>query len=418
VPQEITLGTNLSMIGTTLNATGGAGAPGGSNTQVQYNNSGAFGGIANATTDGTTMTLTSPKVVTNIKDTNANTLLGITATASAVDYIGVKNSVTGVNPAVFVDGTDANISVRLEPKGSAGVDIGGNTTGYVPLSVINSSTGGKIWQIVNTGTSGLTSFFAPNSFLFYDNTDNKLPLDLSTTQVGTFSGALFGWWSDANNAGQGSFDTALARNAAGIVEIDNGTIGQYRDLLARNVNVTNRFSNNGISLANVVSNTGSSSNQTGFNVDQYLQGSNVTYAANQWATTGFYHCQFDMAKTAAGTAGPVITVRAGTAGTIADAAALTFTFAAGTAVADTAIIDVYLNIRNIGASGNVTGSCKIAHSLAATGLTSTGASGNGILTATGTGTFNSTTANQMGVSFNGGTSFSGTSVLTQSEYKQ
>ena len=41
----ITLGTNLSMSGATLNATGGGGgSPGGSTTQVQFNNAGAFAG--------------------------------------------------------------------------------------------------------------------------------------------------------------------------------------------------------------------------------------------------------------------------------------------------------------------------------------------------------------------------------------
>ena len=55
--EEITLGTNLSFTGTTLNAAGGGGgSPGGSNTQVQYNNSSAFGGSANLTFDGTTLT--------------------------------------------------------------------------------------------------------------------------------------------------------------------------------------------------------------------------------------------------------------------------------------------------------------------------------------------------------------------------
>src|SRR5215813_6065327 len=36
---------------------GGGGTPGGSNQQLQYNNSGAFGGIAGSTWDGTTLTL-------------------------------------------------------------------------------------------------------------------------------------------------------------------------------------------------------------------------------------------------------------------------------------------------------------------------------------------------------------------------
>ena len=51
-PVEITLGTGLSMSGTTLNSSGGSGTPGGSNTQLQYNNSGAFGGDSGSTTDG------------------------------------------------------------------------------------------------------------------------------------------------------------------------------------------------------------------------------------------------------------------------------------------------------------------------------------------------------------------------------
>lgn len=53
--QEIVLGTNLSMTGTVLNATGGGGggSPGGSTTQVQYNNAGAFDGAANVTIDAT-----------------------------------------------------------------------------------------------------------------------------------------------------------------------------------------------------------------------------------------------------------------------------------------------------------------------------------------------------------------------------
>lgn len=50
--EEITLGTNLSFTGTTLNAAGGGGGtPGGSTTQIQYNNAGAFGGSANLVWD-------------------------------------------------------------------------------------------------------------------------------------------------------------------------------------------------------------------------------------------------------------------------------------------------------------------------------------------------------------------------------
>lgn len=50
--EEITLGTNLSFTGTTLNASGG-GTPGGSTTEVQFNNAGAFDGDANFIWDDT-----------------------------------------------------------------------------------------------------------------------------------------------------------------------------------------------------------------------------------------------------------------------------------------------------------------------------------------------------------------------------
>lgn len=57
--QEITLGTNLSMSGTTLNAAGGGGgSPGGSTTQIQFNDAGAFGGDADLTWNSTTNDLT------------------------------------------------------------------------------------------------------------------------------------------------------------------------------------------------------------------------------------------------------------------------------------------------------------------------------------------------------------------------
>lgn len=68
----ITLGTNLSMSGTTLNATGG-GTPAGSTTQVQFNNAGAFGADADFTYNSTTNTLTvAGEVVTGNIQTNSS----------------------------------------------------------------------------------------------------------------------------------------------------------------------------------------------------------------------------------------------------------------------------------------------------------------------------------------------------------
>jgi hypothetical protein len=44
---DVAIGSNLTLSGGTLSATGGSGTPGGSTGQVQYNNAGAFGGLTN-----------------------------------------------------------------------------------------------------------------------------------------------------------------------------------------------------------------------------------------------------------------------------------------------------------------------------------------------------------------------------------
>jgi hypothetical protein len=47
--------------------------------------------------------------------------------------------------------------------------------------------------------------------------------------------AAFGWCASAATAYSDVADTALMRNAAGVVEVNNGTLGQFRDLIVRNL---------------------------------------------------------------------------------------------------------------------------------------------------------------------------------------
>ena len=56
----IALGTNLSMSGTTLNAAGGSGSPGGSTTQIQYKNAGAFAGATFVAIESNQLRLEAP----------------------------------------------------------------------------------------------------------------------------------------------------------------------------------------------------------------------------------------------------------------------------------------------------------------------------------------------------------------------
>lgn len=156
----------------------------------------------------------------------------------------------------------------------------------------------------------------------------------------------------------------------------------------------------------------STANQTGFTSDTYLTGSSISIPPALLRVGTTYYCAFDMAKTG-GTGAPTPIIRFGTNGTTADTARLTFTFGAGTAVADTGIFEVWAHVRTSGASGVMVGMCRCTHHLAATGLTNTGASGTGIILVT-SGSFDMTVASSIiGISFNGGASFGGTNTVVQ-----
>jgi hypothetical protein len=88
-------------------AGGGGGSPGGSNTQVQYNNSGAFGGISGFTTDGTRVT--------------ASTTIGVGAATPSTSGSGITF------PATQSSSTDVNTLDDYE-EGTWTPSIGGSAT--------------------------------------------------------------------------------------------------------------------------------------------------------------------------------------------------------------------------------------------------------------------------------------------------
>jgi hypothetical protein len=78
------------------------------------------GNIANAT-------LTSPKI-NEILDANGNEVLGLLSTASATDYLGIKNGIgVGVPLHISSEGSSANIGLHIQPKGTGLVTISDGT---------------------------------------------------------------------------------------------------------------------------------------------------------------------------------------------------------------------------------------------------------------------------------------------------
>jgi hypothetical protein len=100
----VTITTNAKGLITAASQTacaGGGGAPGGSTTQVQYNNAGAFAGITGATTNGTTLTLVAP-------------VLGTPASLTLTNATGLPNaSVIGLGTAAVVNTGTSGATIPL-----------------------------------------------------------------------------------------------------------------------------------------------------------------------------------------------------------------------------------------------------------------------------------------------------------------
>jgi len=153
-------------------------------------------------------------------------------------------------------------------------------------------------------------------------------------------------------------------------------------------------------------NAATSTPAAGFASDTYLAGSGIDIPDGKVQAKTFYKCKFRVSKTAAGTATPIVTVRIGTAGTTADATAtIAFTFAAGSAAADTGIFELSVVFQSVGSgtSAVIEGVCELRkNTITAAGIVAT-AVGNISLEGSSSG-FNSTTSGlKIGVSVNGGT---------------
>lgn len=100
---------------------------------------------------------------------------------------------------------------------------------YFSKRLDNSTLG--IWN-----NNGITSYRSVK-VLADDGSKFKILLSNQSLGVALTSDSPV-WWVSTDDINTGSQDVALRRNAAGVLEIDNGTAGQYRDLQLRAINPT------------------------------------------------------------------------------------------------------------------------------------------------------------------------------------
>ncbi len=170
-------------------AGGGGGTPGGANTQIQFNNSGAFGASANLTWDGTTLL--------------------------AQNSSGSAGAVSGTSPAIGVYGSTASTTGTAVMGESA--NSSGTNYGVRGLSASTAGTGVYGGAGANSGTNyGVygTSASASGYAGYFSNTADGWGL-YSLDDVGLAGSKYINWGATRGSTGYG------IRDNAGTIECKN-----------------------------------------------------------------------------------------------------------------------------------------------------------------------------------------------------
>jgi len=171
--------------------TGGGGTPGGSNTEVQFNNGGAFGGSANFTWNGTRMSTIAATIGSTLTP-DATSPLTIDAASTNSTYL-LQMGKNG-NPAYFRVDKDGNITDI--GGGAAPISNSGGkpyfSSGFVSPSWASSSEGNVILSTLGGSTLPWTLNASAST------TDNLVSLRVMGNNA-TTKGDIMQWTDNSSN---------------------------------------------------------------------------------------------------------------------------------------------------------------------------------------------------------------------------
>ena len=207
-------GKFLKADGTFAVPSGGGGSPGGSAGQVQWNDTGSFGGSSGITLTSTIATITNGRFVTGLNDSNGNELIKVTATGSAVNEITLANAATGNNPTITASGGDADVGLNFVPKGVGTIQVSG-----VPI-VTTTATQTLTNKTLTTPTIGDFT----NATHTHANNAGGGTLNASAIAAGTLATARGGFNLDVSGIAKGGIVTGSGAGTFAITTV--GTDGQ------------------------------------------------------------------------------------------------------------------------------------------------------------------------------------------------
>lgn len=187
--------------------------PGGSSGQVQYNNSGAFGGTPEFIVGAS---------VPSIQDSASLALLTFGTNGSAVNNIKISNAATTANPKLEVVGSDTNISLDINAKGAGSIKLNADYVEFSKQAYIRNANG--TW--LDLGTVG-------NSFIAFGQSGGNFAGNYFRQQIIQAVGLGFSHNGSAPTVG-------LWSPSSGLLEVWDGVgSGNYHlDLKLRNLILT------------------------------------------------------------------------------------------------------------------------------------------------------------------------------------
>lgn len=252
--EEITLGTNLSFTGTTLNAASGSTSPGGATTQVQFNNGGSFDGDANFIWDDTNSQLTLlgagtaalPTIGIGATDTGiyrqAVNTLGFTTAGSLkfiLDATSFRANNTGGGIVKFAAGTagapafswtgDTNTGIwNSAPDTIAFAASGATQFSISDLPALFGKVNFAVHMRADAGTASLPSysFVGDTNTGFWSNAGDTIKWSTGGTQRGTIDTTAFTVTQDLKlgTAGNGIYVAEGTNATMGVATLVGGTV--------------------------------------------------------------------------------------------------------------------------------------------------------------------------------------------------